>query len=174
MAQFFVPGQIHDQYYSARFRADVEEEAERDASKPASETTLCKTVNGLIMKTNYQYTCSTRPIIEFEQNLHDLWHTVIVSASVTPVDDAGQDRLAAEILLAREMGLLSRTTAGTLEKNVTSEGDRSGRIYHTLLTTSGGTGTSTISGWIRSAGPTSSLSWLDLQRLELVMGRLVQ
>jgi hypothetical protein len=35
MAQFFVPGQIHDQYYSARFRADVEEEAERDASKPA-------------------------------------------------------------------------------------------------------------------------------------------
>jgi hypothetical protein len=32
--------------------------------------------------------------------------------------------LAAEILLAREMGLLSRTTTGTFEKGVTSKGDR--------------------------------------------------
>jgi hypothetical protein len=76
------------------------------------------------MKINYQYTFSTNPIIELEQNLHNLWHTIIVSASVTPVDDAGQDRLAVEILLAREMGLLSRTTTGNFEKSVTSEGDR--------------------------------------------------
>jgi hypothetical protein len=40
MTQVFVPGDTHDQYYSSRFRVDVEEEAERDASKRASETTL--------------------------------------------------------------------------------------------------------------------------------------
>ena len=109
-----------------RFQAiankQMEEEAERDEKLPNTETTIWKTIRGSIPNTNYRYTVTTHPIEVFEYDMHDLWHSFYQSAKVTPENDAGQDRLVQQILYARELGILSRTTSGEYEEAVTSDG----------------------------------------------------
>lgn len=125
MAATLTPEQVQSrERMSAHMRTAIEEEGERDASKPASETTLWQTIRGFITNINYRYTISTNPIILFEIDMHDIWHEIIVSASVTPADDAAQDRLVAQVLYAREMGTLTRVTTGRFEECVTSDGSK--------------------------------------------------
>jgi hypothetical protein len=117
MADVLTPEQIQtNERFSAHLRADIEEEAERDMSE------VWVSICSFVLNINHRYTCFTRPIIEFEWNLHDLWYIVIISASATPSNEAGQERLVAEILCAMETGLLSRTTTGTFEQCITSGG----------------------------------------------------
>lgn len=117
MADVLTPEQIQtNERFSAHLRADIEEEAERDMSE------VWVSICSFVLNINHRHTCFTRPIIEFEWNLHDLWYIVIISASATPSNEAGQERLVAEILRARETGLLSRTTTGTFEQCITSGG----------------------------------------------------
>ena len=97
----------------------VVEEGERDASKSASETTFWQTICGFIANVNNRYSISTNTIILFELDMHEIWHEIIVSASVTPADDAAQDRLVAQVLYAREMGTLTRITTGKCEECIT-------------------------------------------------------
>ena len=54
-----------------------------------------------------------QPLEEIEFDLHDLWDTIIRTAIITPANDPGQDRLVAEVVLAREFGSLgpNATTA---------------------------------------------------------------
>lgn len=47
-------------------------------------------------------------IAVFERDLHNLWYLFIGAAKVTPTDAATADRLAVQILVAREMGILKR------------------------------------------------------------------
>jgi hypothetical protein len=54
--------------------------------------------------------------------MHDFWHICMQSAKVTHADDAGQGRLVAQILYARDMGTLSRNTMGEYEEAVTEGG----------------------------------------------------
>ena len=120
MADVLTPEQIQsNERFSAHLRADSEEEAERDSSEVWS---VWMSIRSFILNINHRYTCFTRPIIEFEWNLHNLWYIVIISASATPSNEAGQERLVAEILRARETGLLSRTTTGTFEQCIISGG----------------------------------------------------
>ena len=54
-----------------------------------------------------------QPLEEIEFDLHDLWDTIIRTAFITNPNDPGQDRLVAEVVLARELGSLgpNATTA---------------------------------------------------------------
>ena len=47
-----------------------------------------------------------QPLEEIEFDLHDLWDTIIRTAIITPPNNPGQDRLVAEVVLARELGSL--------------------------------------------------------------------
>jgi hypothetical protein len=88
MADVLTPEQIQsNERFSAHLRADSEEEAERDSSEVWS---VWMSIRSFILNINHRYTCFTRPIIEFEKNLHDLWYMVIVSASATPSNEAGK------------------------------------------------------------------------------------
>ncbi|KAH0015815.1 hypothetical protein KCU78_g8057, partial [Aureobasidium melanogenum] len=50
-------------------------------------------------------------ITVFERDLHNLWYLFIGAAKVTPTDAATADRLAIQILVAREMGILKRISS---------------------------------------------------------------
>ena len=51
---------------------------------------------------------SDQPIEIFERDLHNLWYLFIGAAKVTSTDDAAADRLAVQVLVAREMGVARR------------------------------------------------------------------
>jgi hypothetical protein len=85
MADVLTPEQIqsNERFSAAHVRAEIEEEAERDTSE------VLMSICSFVLNINHRYTCFTRPIIEFEWNLHDLWYIVIISASATPSNEAG-------------------------------------------------------------------------------------
>lgn len=128
MTAILSPGQIAGrERFSIIHRQMIEEEAARDESKPTSETTLWKSARGLIDNINLRYRISNNPIILFEWDMHDFWHLMLQAAKVTPADDAGMDRLVSQVLYAREMGTITRTTTvpeGQFEEAVTSDGER--------------------------------------------------
>jgi hypothetical protein len=48
--------------------------------------------------------------------MRDLWHIFIQAARITHTDDPAQDRLMSQLLYARAMGTIRRTTTGTEEE----------------------------------------------------------
>lgn len=51
---------------------------------------------------------SNQPISLFERDIHDLWYLLVETAKITPAYEATADRLAAQVIYARELGQLSR------------------------------------------------------------------
>jgi hypothetical protein len=72
---------------------------------------------------------TNQPIDVFARDLHNLWYLFIGAAKVTPTDDAAADRLAVQVLVAREMGTLRRI----------EEKDADGQIAHMSASGSGST-----------------------------------
>jgi hypothetical protein len=71
-----------------------------------------------------RYAKSDLTIELYEYDLRELWYLIIQGAKITDANHPAQDRLAGEILHAREMGVLSRsgTTLRVEEKASTSNG----------------------------------------------------
>ncbi|KAE8167792.1 hypothetical protein BDV40DRAFT_295417 [Aspergillus tamarii] len=72
-----------------------------------------------------RYTKSDLPIIFYEYDMRELWYMIIQGAKITDAKHPAQDRLAGQILHAREMGILRRrnTTSGVEEEASTSNGN---------------------------------------------------
>lgn len=64
-----------------------------------------------------------QPISVFERDLHNLWYLFIGAAKVTPTDTATADRLAVQILIAREMGVLKRISGQNAERQIAYTSD---------------------------------------------------
>ncbi|KAF2495015.1 hypothetical protein BU16DRAFT_562638 [Lophium mytilinum] len=64
-----------------------------------------------------------QPLWKIEFDLHDLWYTFARAASVIPEDHPAQDRLATEVILARELGSLESDehSAVTEDGNIWSD-----------------------------------------------------
>ncbi|KAB8068021.1 hypothetical protein BDV29DRAFT_185219 [Aspergillus leporis] len=71
-----------------------------------------------------RYTKSDLSIDLYEHDLRELWYLIIQGAKVTDAKHPAQDRLAGQILHAREMGVISRRGAasGVEEEALTSNG----------------------------------------------------
>lgn len=91
---------------------------------PPTAAPCGETIRGSVLNTNYRYTSWTHPIAEFEWDVHELWYIFIQAARITAADDPAQDRLVAQLLYARSLGTLRRTTTGTEEEAITSDGAR--------------------------------------------------
>jgi Protein of unknown function (DUF3632) len=103
--------------FSLGFREDIDNEAAKN-----DPSTLMRLIGDYITNVNCRYTAFQNPIILFEWDLHDLWHLVVQSAKITDADDAGQDRLVNQVLYAKEIGMISRMTAGGSQEARTSDG----------------------------------------------------
>ena len=115
--------------YSLSYRSLIDREAARDdskASNPGSTSTLWQTIRCSILNTTHRYTSWTHLIADFDWDMHDLWHVFIQAARTTQADDPAQDRLVAQVLFARSLGTLRRTTTTGTEKEeaITSDGAR--------------------------------------------------
>lgn len=115
--------------YSMEFRSAIDSEAANDEANSPSSSTLWQSVGGHVLNTSFRYTTWTHPISDFKWDLHDLWYTLIQAAQIMPADDAAQDRLVHQVLYARSLGTLRRTTTGTEEQAITADG---GRIWTNL------------------------------------------
>lgn len=64
-----------------------------------------------------------QPLWKIEASLHILWYTFARAASIIPADHPAQDRLAAEVILARELGSLDsdERTAATEDGRIWSD-----------------------------------------------------
>lgn len=91
---------------------------------PPTAAPCGETIRGSVLNTNYRYTSWTHPIAEFEWDVHELWYIFIQAARITAADDPAQDRLVAQLLYAQSLGTLRRTTTGTEEEAITSDGAR--------------------------------------------------
>ncbi|PIG79136.1 hypothetical protein AARAC_007720 [Aspergillus arachidicola] len=71
-----------------------------------------------------RYTKSDLPIVFYEYDMQELWYMIIQGAKITDAKHPAQDRLAGQILHAREMGVLRRRnkTSGVEEEASTSHG----------------------------------------------------
>ncbi|RAQ72437.1 hypothetical protein AFCA_009784 [Aspergillus flavus] len=71
-----------------------------------------------------RYTKSDLPIDFYEYDMRELWYMIIQGAKITDAKHPAQDRLAGQILHAREMGVLHRmsATSGVEEEASTSKG----------------------------------------------------
>ncbi|KAE8137333.1 hypothetical protein BDV38DRAFT_247084 [Aspergillus pseudotamarii] len=71
-----------------------------------------------------RYTKSDLPIVFYEYDMRELWYMIIQGAKITDAKHPAQDRLAGQILHAREMGVLCRrnTASGVQEEASTSNG----------------------------------------------------
>ncbi|KAM3466406.1 hypothetical protein MY5147_009036, partial [Beauveria neobassiana] len=54
------------------------------------------------------------PIGVCEIDIHDLWYDVIKIAQITPADEANADRIVAQIIRIRELGILERDITTTI------------------------------------------------------------
>ncbi|KAH0287087.1 hypothetical protein M436DRAFT_80116 [Aureobasidium namibiae CBS 147.97] len=97
---------------SRSFRASV------DTSVLQQDQEMWKRARLFVRNITSRYTnYANQPIDIFERDLHNLWYLFIGAAKVTPTDEAAADRLAIQVLVAREMGLLRRLEEpGTDEK----------------------------------------------------------
>jgi hypothetical protein len=65
-------------------------------------------------------------VAEFEWDAHELWYIFFIQAArITAADDdRAQDRLVTQLLYAQSLGTLWRTTSGTEDEAITSDGAR--------------------------------------------------
>ncbi|KAE8322465.1 hypothetical protein BDV39DRAFT_183859 [Aspergillus sergii] len=71
-----------------------------------------------------RYTASDLPIVFYEYDMQELWYMIIQGAKITDAKHPAQDRLAGQILHAKEMDILRRRnkTSGVEEEASTSHG----------------------------------------------------
>lgn len=70
---------------------------------------------------------SSLPIVFYEYDLRELWYKLIQGAKITDAKHPAQDRLAAEVLHAREMGTLTRrVVAPVIESHEEGPGQANG------------------------------------------------
>ncbi|RFU23576.1 hypothetical protein B7463_g12762, partial [Scytalidium lignicola] len=84
-----------------------------------------------------RYVNSDHPVGYFEIDLHDLWYLLIETAKITPANEATADRLLHQVLLARELGQLSRTVAPPKEENANTQSreQRSVQVQRAITST---------------------------------------
>jgi len=98
---------------SRSFRASV------DTSVLQQDPEMWKRARLFIRNITSRYTnYANQPIDIFKRDLHNLWYLFIGAAKVTPTDEAAADRLAVQVLVAREMGLLGRLEGPGTERQV--------------------------------------------------------
>lgn len=74
-----------------------------------------------------RYCRSSPPIVFYEYDLRELWYELIQGAKITDAKHPAQDRLAAEVLHAREMGTLTRrVVAPVIESHEEAPGQANG------------------------------------------------
>ncbi|KAJ3493212.1 hypothetical protein NLG97_g4878 [Lecanicillium saksenae] len=81
-----------------------------------------------------RYMNHNQPIAVFEIDIHDLWYDVIKIAQITPADAANADRIVAQIIRIRELGVLERNIT-----TIHAAGDREDAVIkkETAVTSSG-------------------------------------
>ena len=111
--------------FSVSFRSDINDEVTRSSN---NDNTLWKTARLFIWNISSRFIHSVNPVVFFEFDLHDLWYTLIQAAKITQADDAAQDRLVSQVIYAKEMGTLSRTSPS---------GDHNESVAETAATSDG-------------------------------------
>jgi hypothetical protein len=85
-----------------------------------------------------RYVNYDHPVGYIEVDLHDLWYLLIETAKITPANEATAERLVHQVLLARELGQLSRVVAPPKVENdnTQSEEPRSVQVESAITSTS--------------------------------------
>ncbi|GIK00891.1 hypothetical protein Aspvir_004920 [Aspergillus viridinutans] len=92
-------------HHIAAIDAEVLEQGYND------DNTFWHKVRISVQNLSTRYSRSGLPIVFYEYDLRELWYKLIQGAKITDAKHPAQDRLAAEVLHAREMGTLSRKIA---------------------------------------------------------------
>lgn len=78
------------------------------APDPANPQQNCEDLQNLTISLSQSYADHIMDIAQLEVNLHDLWDMLIQIAKVTPAISPEHDRLVTLVLMARELGTLTR------------------------------------------------------------------